>query len=315
MKFSLRERIESRYEDFSASFVEVSTTVAQLEEVLRDVENLENSINTHVKAGLLDAGRDAGAISRQLKDLSQSVQLANLTRKAFDDLEEGVAQLENKKYLEAAEKLKIVGNVVNNMDLQDDEDTKQSLKAIRKEHDSVKQKISYILCKDWDENVKIIPNFKDNDDQLDFTLLELNLKFSGEENLTQKLVEAMNLSDVLPFRQQKFAQNLLNYLFKPIITKMVRLEVKDPECITLHIKENNTDENLNPIDVLSHIETICIFLSNHFNFKFEDGSQEFITRIGSQIAQPTMDLLMKQCLIPAVPNNTAHLGWFRVTFQ
>ena len=51
LKFSLRERIESRYEDFSASFFEVSTTVNQLEDILRDIDNLEQSINFRIKAG------------------------------------------------------------------------------------------------------------------------------------------------------------------------------------------------------------------------------------------------------------------------
>lgn len=87
LKFSLRERIESRYEDFSASFFEVSTTVNQLEDILRDIDNLEQSINFRIKAGLVEAGRDSMIISKQLKDLSNSVELTNLTRNSFEDLE------------------------------------------------------------------------------------------------------------------------------------------------------------------------------------------------------------------------------------
>ena len=93
LKFSLRERIESRYEDFSASFFEVSTTVNQLEDILRDVDNLEHSINFRIKAGLVDAGRDSIVISKQLKDLSNSVQLTNLTRNSFEDLEKATNYL------------------------------------------------------------------------------------------------------------------------------------------------------------------------------------------------------------------------------
>ena len=92
---SLRERIESRYEDFSASFFEVSTTVNQLEDILRDVDNLEQSINFRIKAGLVEAGKDSMIISKQLKDLSNSVQLTNLTRNSFEDLEKATDYLGN----------------------------------------------------------------------------------------------------------------------------------------------------------------------------------------------------------------------------
>ena len=109
----------------------------------------------------MDAGRDAGVITRQLKDLSQSVRLANLTKKAFEDLEEAIALLDNKNYLEATEKLKSVETISNKAEFQNDEDSKQSMKAIRKEHDFVKQKVAYVLGKDWDENVKIVPQFED----------------------------------------------------------------------------------------------------------------------------------------------------------
>ena len=49
LKSNLRERIESRYEDFAASFNDVSIAVVQLENVIHEVEALENSVNTHLK--------------------------------------------------------------------------------------------------------------------------------------------------------------------------------------------------------------------------------------------------------------------------
>ena len=109
LKSNLRERIESRYEDFAASFNDVSIAVVQLENVIHEVEALENSVNTHLKPNLADAGREATEVSRQLKELSHSVQMANLTRKLFEDIEAANDHLEAKRYLEASSLLDCVG--------------------------------------------------------------------------------------------------------------------------------------------------------------------------------------------------------------
>ena len=105
-EFFFRKKIQthnnsfnSRYEDFSASFVEVSTSVNQLEDVLKDIDALEHSINTHIKAGLIEIGRDS-SISRQLEELTQSVRLAKLTKMAFENVEEAAILMEKKQYLE-----------------------------------------------------------------------------------------------------------------------------------------------------------------------------------------------------------------------
>ena len=109
LKSNLRERIESRYDDFTASFNDVSIAVVQLENVIHEVEVLENSVNTHLKPNLAEAGREATEVSRQLKELSHSVQMANLTRKLFEDIETANEHLEAKKYLEASALLDCVG--------------------------------------------------------------------------------------------------------------------------------------------------------------------------------------------------------------
>ena len=109
--------------------------------------------------------------------------------------------LDSKRYLESSCKLKDVENVLSQFDInrnggENDEDTIQSLMAIGKERDIVKQKLSYILGKDWDENVKIIPQFEteviqhnQNDNLLQSTTFQINFKSADD---LQKLVQAMD---------------------------------------------------------------------------------------------------------------------------
>ena len=65
--------------------------------------------NMNFKPNLADAGREATEVSRQLKELSHSVQMANLTRKLFEDIEAANDHLEAKRYLEASSLLDCVG--------------------------------------------------------------------------------------------------------------------------------------------------------------------------------------------------------------
>ena len=50
--------------------------------------------------------------------------------------------------------------------LDEEKNTEHAMKAIRMEHDSIKQKLCYVLGQDWDQNVKIIPDFEEGSKHL-----------------------------------------------------------------------------------------------------------------------------------------------------
>ena len=213
--------------------------------------------------------------------------------------------LDSKRYLESSRKLKDVETVLSEFDNQNDEDTIQSLKAISKERDNVKQKLSYILGKDWDENVKIIPEFEEvvgrnnnqNDNLLQSTSFQVNFKSADD---LQKLVQAMDQSDVLPFRQQKFTQNLFQYVIKPVIMNPSTFDVSNGREATITFKYDKEFDHLtdkNALVVLKNLEKFCVFMSNKFKFCIKDDQELFISKIGNQIGQSLLDLLLKQCLI------------------
>lgn len=314
LKTNLRERIESRYDDFSASFAEVSTAVAQLDSVLHEVEALERSVNSHLKPGLAEAGKEATEVSRQLRDLSRSVQIANLTKKAYEELEESSELLDRKQYLEASAKLENIEHVLKNVEIiKDDDDTKRSLKAIGQEQKSIKEKIGYILGKDWDENVKIVPHFNEDDsnNKLQNVKLELNYGYNGDDKL-KNLVQAMNQSDVLSFRQQKFCQNLISHVIQPLLQWNSSMEAED-KSIILHFKERRSKPD-NPTLILDALETIFLFLGKLFDFPVTSSST-FITSIGEQLSDQVIDIVIKQCLNPSVPEQKSHLDDFDIVIH
>ena len=304
LKANLRVGIESRYEDFSVSFAEVSTAVAQLENILHEVEALENAVNTHLKPNLTDVGKEAAEISKQLKDLSHSVQVANLIRQLYVDTEKANELLEAKQYLETSDILRNVQLKLDNIDAKDDEDAQRSIDAINKEIANLKQKNCYILSKDWDENVKVSPTF-DDDENLESTQLEINFQF--DDNQLSRLVSAMHLNDILSFRIQKLCQGIMKNIIKPLMKRKATLELAETN-LALHF--TSEDENIGPskaLSVIDFLEKVFLFLSNHFNFQLGGENLSMTSKLGDLICPPVIEILLKDCLIPSVPEDQAEL--------
>ena len=114
--------------------------------------------------------------------------------------------------------------------MKDDEDARRSIAVIKKEHSTLKQKCAYVLGKDWDENVKVLPVFDSNHpEKLESARLEIN--FQMNDSKLCHLVQAMHLNDILAFRMQKFAQGLINHMLKPLIGKDYYIDGQNTQLI------------------------------------------------------------------------------------
>ena len=114
--------------------------------------------------------------------------------------------------------------------VKDDEDARRSIAVIKKEHSTLKQKCAYVLGKDWDENVKVLPVFDSNHpEKLESARLEIN--FQMNDSKLCHLVQAMHLNDILAFRMQKFAQGLINHMLKPLIGKDYYIDGQNTQLI------------------------------------------------------------------------------------
>ena len=156
--------------------------------------------------------------------------------------------------------------------MKDDEDAKRSIAVIKKEHSTLKQKCAYVLGKDWDENVKVLPEYdSDHPDRLKSARLEIN--FQTNDSKLCHLVQAMHLNDILPFRIQKFAQGLINHLLKPMISKKATLEAQGTTVI-LHLEDHgSTRDKRFPLHVIENMETLLFVLAKQFDFALKIGEE------------------------------------------
>ena len=246
---------------------------------------------------------------RQLRELSHSVQIANLVKRAYEDLESANELIETKKYLEAAEVLGNIQKILQRKPMKDDdEDAKRSLVVIKKEYLSLKQKSSYVLGKDWDEHVKVTPKFSDTkEEKLESVALEILI----DESKLEPLVQAMHLNDILSFRMQRFCQGMMNNIIKPLMNKKAIIESQD-KTVIIHFKEDesNTESFTRPLQVIEILEVLLISLINQrFGFPLtkKDENEKVSMKISELIAPNIIEILLKQCLIPSIPSDLSKL--------
>ena len=246
-------RIESRYENFSASVAEVSSAVSQLESVVKEAEALENAIHIHIRPGLQEASKDANETVRQMKELSLSVQSANKIKKAYSDMEKINELVDQRRYMEASSLLKkleeFVGSEsnINENTNEQDGDTKRAIKSVRSELISAAEKVHYYLGRDWDEHVQI--NTSDTNDRVIKITIDL-FSFGNGGSRTTQIVEAMRDTDMLAYRLNKFGTKLMSLIIEPLMSQkqsIIDIEKSGEPLNTLQVtfgsssKLNNTD--------------------------------------------------------------------------
>ena len=314
-------RIESRYENFSASVAEVSSAVSQLESVVKEAEGLENAINHHIRPGLQEANKEANETVRQMKELTLSVRSANRIKQAYDDMEKINEFVDQRRYMEASSLLKNLertlgyGSNSENTTNEEDGDTKRAHKAVRSELISAAEKVHHYLGKDWDEHVQI--NTNDKNESVISIVIDLMLSGNSGRRATQ-IVEAMQNNDMLAYRLNKFGTNLMTLVLKPLMSQKhatVDIEkIGDPlNSLQVTFGSNyfcNTSSekckvvSSNPISgstiAMDKLEEIFFFLN-----ETTGGGDEniFLKSLGKFFSKEFSEVFIKKCLATAVPDS------------
>ena len=312
-------RIESRYENFATSVAEVSSSVSQLESVVKEAEALENAIHHHLRPGLQEANKEVNETVKQMRELSFSVQSANRIKTAYDDMEKINELVDKRRYIEASSLLKNLeisigpGSCMPKCINEEDGDTKRALKAVRTELVSAAEKVHHYLGKDWDEHVQI--NTGDKDDRLVIMTVDLVNSGNGTRRATQ-IVQAMRDNDMLAYRLNKFGTKLMTLILKPIMCQSqaaVEIEKSGDPLNTLQIrfdtntaclikteksKATNSNEIIDSKAAMDKLEEIFFFLNETTGVD----DNVFLSYLGKSFSKQFSELFIRKCLAPAVPD-------------
>lgn len=102
LKSSLQTRINSKYSDFSTNLNDASSITVQMEELSKEIETINNNINSHLKTQANDCNKELLDLTNQIQEISISLHVVNKIKVCYDALEEGNENMRDGKWLEAS---------------------------------------------------------------------------------------------------------------------------------------------------------------------------------------------------------------------
>ena len=121
-------------------------------------------------------------------------------------------------------------------------------------------------------------------------------------------MQAMQSSDILSFRMQRLCQDMLNYVFKPLISKSCHLQETENGILLKVLQHDHHGPN-RPLEVLLNLERVLYLIAKCFEFETEN-QENFNSIIGIEIVEKLTDYLLKNCLYPSIPNKKSLLEDF-----
>ena len=199
------------------------------------------------------------------------------------------------------------------------EDEIKILSAIQTEGLIQMEKLINDLSEKWKEMIVwTVPDDKGRE-RPKKTELKLNVK-GDNSNLLDKVVLGMKKLKILDVKMKKFSEILFGQfvetLAKYVDCEVVESETGQAKVLTVNVLDSS-EVSPNPIEMYKHLDKVLRFLNQNFLcIVVEEGKTEndppvtLMDKVGSHIAENTLKLIVKECLIKSIPTNTKDLDEF-----
>lgn len=309
LKTGLRVQMEGHYVEFVASFSETQAHLRQMDEAVAEVEALSQSLKAHLKPELAEQTQETRELWLKLQELAASVQVANRVRQAYTDLEQAKEFVEEKSFFQAASTLEAVHSNINDetVDLSEcDENQLKAFEAAKVEYILVMELLQYELGKNWDSQIGFVTEFEDGEDEESLTSARLLLKTGSD---MASLVQGLRSLELLSMRLGKLGAKLMQYFFRPIMLTDVMVNQED-DGVSLTVQPSKIRPE--PQDVFANISCLLENLHRVLDVPI-DQSEDSMTAfqlLGLTFSEDIVELLVRECLLRAVPSEDAQLKKF-----
>jgi len=309
LKSALQNHIDNRYGNFATNLNDASSLTSQMENMAMEIETLNNSINNQMKMQLGHCSKELTQLNTQIQELSLTLQVVEKIKLCYSSVEHGNECVREGRWLEAAKTMNCSLQLVRNRTCVINEDDVYILPAIKKELMIQQEKLQDQICNTWSNNVTFSQQQVKN--ALGETHHTLKVNFftpSGDYDTGKvtELVQAMDFCEILEDKLADLGQQLKQHFLVPILTRPCSLRV-DPSSVTLIHSSTTTPDSLPATqNVFRNIKDMFAFLCGSLGVSLEDGST-LLTSLGKLIASDLCDMLVRECLAPAVPSTPAQL--------
>lgn len=308
----------NKYANFVPKLHATEQLVGDVEKIKTEMDEVSNKIENEIKSQLNLSTGEFQSLTGQLDDVNCLLvvvdKLVNL-QDGFDSLETAVRKQD---YSAAADAVLMVQQLLSKK-VYGHEDEIKILSAIQTEGLIQMEKLINDLSEKWKE--MIVWTVADDKGTDGPRKMELKLNVKGDNsNLLDKVVLGMKKLKILDMKMKKFSEILfaqfVETLAKYADCEVVESETGQAKVLSVSVLDN-TEVSPNPIMMYKHLDKVLRFLNQNFLCIFvEEGKTEndppvtLMDKVGSHIAENTLKLIVKECLIRSIPTNTKDLDEF-----
>lgn len=241
-----------------------------------------------------------------------------------DGLEAIETAVRTQEYSKAADSVHLVKSLLSQRVCGHENEIK-ILSAIQIESTIQKERLIGDLSEKWKDMIQwSVPgeNGKVADgDRIRKTELKINTK-GGNSDLLDKVVIGMKKMNILDEKIKRFGESLLKHVIEPIMSNM-QCDVTESETSGSRIltvtSHDDTEGCPTPQNMFGNLDKVLRFLNPNMLFvvvgeadnEIENSQpRTLMTVLGEFVADQTLELAVKQCLIKAIPSSNKELEEF-----
>ncbi|XP_076808308.1 centromere/kinetochore protein zw10 homolog [Clavelina lepadiformis] len=315
IKHELNDFIQQCYGDFVPLLTTTDNIHVKLCQLQADVESLQSSFDNVVKSQIRDSTKEFEKLSVEHLKTSKLTDALEKLYLIHTSLEGYEKNFKTKQFFEASTWLKEIGNTLSSLEGDDLVDT-SIYNALRTKFSWCQQNLQYTLDEIWrDSIVWTLP--LDDDTEGTGTHLSINFVNASDGVSGQDVVHSLMTCQTLSYKLQKFAKNVLQYLFEPVVVSSFSPVIKcegAKAVIKLEKKICLTDstQEFHPDIVFGKVLMCLEFLYNHLlNLKLSPGTDKdevLMSLFRKYVCEDTIKLLIDHCLRKSIPNTKEELN-------
>ena len=295
LKSSLQTRINSKYSDFSTNLNDASSITVQMEELSKEIETINNNINSHLKTQANDCNKELLDLTNQIQEISISLHVVNKIKVCYDVLEEGNENMRDGKWLEASKTIASSLQLIRSGSSKVEEEKIRIMPSIKLEMVRQQQKLVSEICQRWKKSVL----FSRHDNECIFLL-----KFQEEEEM-KNLMQALYFSELLGEQLVKLAADLQNNLLLHVMSKTCQISIDDKKLVMTVV----SDATPEPSQVFGNLKNIFTFVSTWLEVELAP-STFFVAQLSPLLSSWLSEKLVRLVLAPAVPDSPDQLSTY-----
>lgn len=223
-----------------------------------------------------------------------------------DNLECAASANKRHSYSEAAASL-LKADVLLGTPLEGYDDI-EVLMALQTECCVQKQKLIFEMTEKWKQMISWSSSDA-NSQSKSRQVFQLELTSGG--NVLSEIIGAMETLGDLESTLKNFGKRLIFDLFKPCVVNSTATVKNTPENIVIvTVNNEKTPVPPPPKQMYMNVMTIIQVLEKYFSdLTVQDGTN-FLSCVGRQVSQELLELIVKECLTPAIPHNNKDMAEF-----